>query len=70
MGSDKARAAIAFVKVVVALVAGYGISWIWIDTRGFQDEVYVPFAPYLAGLVVAVMVYLLLTKLSKGSGGD
>ncbi len=68
MASDKTRALLAFVKVLVSLAAGYAISTIWIDTRGFADEVYVPFAPYVAGLIVAVMVFLLLSKLNKGSG--
>lgn len=69
MASDKTRAAIAFVKVLVALVAGYAIFTIWADTRGYEDNL-VPYGPYVAGLIVTVMVFLLLTKLSKGSGGD
>lgn len=65
MGSDKTKALMAFVKLLVSLAAGYGILTIWTETRAGLDEWYVP---YGAGLIVAVMVFLLLSKLNKGSG--
>jgi len=63
MGSDKTRALVAFAKVAVALAAGYALATVWMETR-VDDEIYIPYA---AGLVVAVMVFLLLSKLNKGS---
>ena len=65
MGSDKTRALISFVKVLVALAAGYGIYYFWNENRAGMDEYWVPYA---AGLVAAVMVFFLLSKMSKGSG--
>ncbi len=65
MGSDKTRALLSFVKILVALVAGYAVYTLWSDTRAGLDEYWVPYA---AGLVVAAMVFFLLTKMSKGSG--
>jgi hypothetical protein len=65
MASDKMRAAISFAKVLVALGVGYAISYVWNDTRGAIDDVWVPYA---AGLVSAVMVFVLLSRLNKGSG--
>ncbi len=64
--SDKGRALIAFAKLLVALAAGGFLTYMWLDIRGEIDEWYIP---YGAGLVVAVMVYVLLTRLSK-SGPD
>jgi hypothetical protein len=64
MASDKMRALIGFVKIVVAVAVGYGIAWVWNDTRGSIDELWVPYA---AGLVSAVMVFILLSKLNKGA---
>jgi len=65
MASDKMRALIGFAKVLVALGVGYAIAWVWNDTRGGIDEMWVPYA---AGLVSAVMVFVLLSRLNKGSG--
>jgi|GEM_PF-886117 len=72
MGSNATKAAISFVKIVVALGAGYGIYYFWSETgsQRFFDESIAGYTPYLAGLIVAMMVFLLLTKMSKGSGGD
>ena len=64
MASDKMRAVISFAKILLALAVGYGIAYVWNDTRP-GDEVYMPYA---AGLVAAVMVFILLSKLNKGSG--
>jgi high-affinity Fe2+/Pb2+ permease len=64
MASDKMRALIGFVKILVALAVGYGIAWVWNDTRGGIDELWVP---YGAGLISAVMVFLLLSKLNKSA---
>ena len=69
MASDKTRAALAFVKVLIALGAGYAIFSIWVETRGYDDPL-IPYGPYVAGVIVTVMVFLLLSKLSKGSGND
>ncbi len=69
MASDKTRAAIAFVKLLISLAAGYGIFTVWAETRGYDDPL-IPYGPYVAGVIVVVMVFLLLTKLSKGSGND
>jgi hypothetical protein len=65
MASDKMRAAISFAKLLLALAVGYGIAYVWNDTRAGMDDWYVPYA---AGLVAAVMVFILLSKLNKGSG--
>jgi hypothetical protein len=35
-----------------------------------MDDAIVPYAAYIAGIIVAVMVFLLLSKLNKGSGSD
>ncbi len=64
MASDKARAAIGFAKVAVALIAGYGMVVVWMQAREGLDEWYIP---YGAGLIVAVMIFFLLSKLNKGS---
>ncbi|MEM4634095.1 MAG: hypothetical protein QW275_02985 [Candidatus Anstonellaceae archaeon] len=75
MGSDKTRAMIAFAKFAIAVGAGYALATIWMDARAGIDPEYeilgnmVPVVPYAAGLVVAVMVFLLLTKMGK-TGGD
>ena len=75
MASDKMRALMAFVKFLVAVAVGYGIYWVWAMNRGASvDAPFVPFvygydpAPYLAGLIAAIMVFVLLSKLNKGSG--
>jgi hypothetical protein len=65
MASDKMRALISFAKILVALAVGYGIAYVWNDTRGSIDEIWVPYA---AGLISAVMVFVLLSRLNKGSG--
>ncbi len=64
MASDKTKALIAIAKIGVALAVGYGIAFIWADTRGMMDEWYIPYA---AGAVAAVMVFVLLSKLNKGA---
>jgi len=65
MASDKMRAVISFAKILVALGVGYAIAYVWNDTRGSIDDVWVP---YVAGLISAVMVFVLLSRLNKGSG--
>jgi len=65
MASDKMRALVSFAKILVALAVGYAIAWVWNDTRGAIDDTWVPYA---AGLVSAVMVFVLLSRLNKGSG--
>jgi len=65
MASDKMRALVGFAKLLVALAVGYGIAYVWNDTRGAIDDVWVPYA---AGLLSAVMVFVLLSRLNKGSG--
>ncbi|MFA6328648.1 MAG: hypothetical protein WCY41_04340 [Candidatus Micrarchaeia archaeon] len=65
MASDKMRALISFAKVLVALGVGYAIAYVWNDTRAGLDEMWVPYA---AGLISAVMVFVLLSRLNKGSG--
>ena len=65
MASDKMRAALGFAKALVALGVGYAIAYVWNDTRAGIDEMWVPYA---AGLVSAVMVFVLLSRLNKGSG--
>ena len=74
MASDKTKALFVIAKLAVALAVGYGIATIWASTRDASlDEQYVgqmfgvnP-VPYIAGLIAAVMVFLLLSKLNKGS---
>ena len=65
MASDKTRAMLGFAKALVALAAGYAIWYVWGMNRPGMDEWYVP---YGAGLVAAAMVFVLLSKLNKGSG--
>jgi succinate dehydrogenase hydrophobic anchor subunit len=62
MASDKTRALLSLVKVIVALAAGYGIYYFWNENRAGLDEYWVPYA---AGIVVAAVVFFLLTKMSK-----
>lgn len=62
--SDRGRAAIAIAKVIVALIAGCYLGYIWMQLRGGLDEWFVP---YGAGLITAVMVYVLLSRLGKSS---
>ena len=64
MASDTMKAAIGFAKILVALAVGYAIAYVWNDTRP-GDEFYMPYA---AGLVCAIMVFFLLSRLNKGSG--
>jgi len=64
MASDKVRALIAFAKFAIALAAGYGIYYVWMETRGGLDEEYIP---YVAGGIVTIMVFVLLSKLNKGA---
>ena len=70
MGSDKTRALMSFVKIVIALVAGYAIFYFWNQTGSgrYFDASIADYTPYAAGLIVTVMVYFLLSKMSKGSG--
>jgi uncharacterized membrane protein YedE/YeeE len=65
MASTSTKAILSFVKILVALVAGYGLAYFWMSAREGLDEWFVP---YGAGLIVAVMVFVLLNKLNKGSG--
>ncbi|MEM4347970.1 MAG: hypothetical protein QXN37_00140 [Candidatus Anstonellaceae archaeon] len=64
MGSDKTKAAIGIAKALLSFVVGYLIWWQWTENVTFFEEEY---APYLAGLIAAVMVFILLSKLNKGS---
>jgi hypothetical protein len=75
MASDKMRAAVSFAKILVALGIGYAIYYIWGTTRDASlDDAFVPRffdlqpAPYLAGIIAAIMVFVLLSRLNKGSG--
>lgn len=67
MASDKMRALISFAKISVSAVAGFGIYFLWMENR--TGEVFPVlgewYLPYVAGIIVAAMVYLLLTKLNK-----
>jgi hypothetical protein len=62
MASDTMKAAVGFAKILVALAVGYAIAYIWNDNRPGDDF----YMPYLAGLVTAVMVFFLLSRLNKG----
>jgi len=64
MASDKTRALVAFAKIIVSLGAGFAIYSVWNETRVGLDEWYVPYA---AGVVVAAIVFFLLSKFNKGS---
>ena len=66
MASDRMRAVIGFAKLLLALAVGYGIAYVWNDTRAGLDEWYIPYA---AGLISAIMVFALMSKLNRG-GGD
>ncbi|VVC02314.1 Uncharacterised protein [uncultured archaeon] len=73
MASDKTKALLAIAKVGIALAVGYGIATLWASTRdAASDEIFMgpvfgqnP-VPYIAGLIAAGMVFLLLSKLNKG----
>ena len=67
MGSDKTRALLGFAKLLVAAVAGYGMYYVWMTERGNLENDFIPYAPYVAGIVAALMVFLLLSKLNKGA---
>lgn len=62
--SDRSRAAVAIAKVILALVAGGFLGYTWMQAREGMDEFWVPYA---AGLITAVMIYILLSKLGKSS---
>lgn len=62
--SDRGRAAVAIAKVLVALLAGGYLGYVWLQIRGPMDEWFVP---YVAGLITAVMIYILLSRLGKSS---
>ncbi|MEM4554497.1 MAG: hypothetical protein QXT25_01455 [Candidatus Anstonellaceae archaeon] len=64
MGSDKTKALIGFAKAALSLAVGYLIWWQWTENVTFFEEWYVP---YVAGLIAAAMVFLLLSKLNKGA---
>lgn len=66
MASDKTRAVLGVAKLALALAVGYAFYWIWGENRPGLDEWWVAIA---AGIVAAVMVFVLLSKLNKG-GGD
>ena len=73
MGSDKTRALMAFAKIAIAVVVGYGIFYMWTTARTLDnDDAILPgfgvYLPYAAALICIVMVFLLLSKLNKGSG--
>ena len=62
--SDRSRAAVAIAKVLLSLVAGAFLGYFWLQVRGELDEFWVPYA---AGIITAVMVYVLLSRLGKTS---
>ncbi|MCX8196705.1 MAG: hypothetical protein N3G80_00070 [Candidatus Micrarchaeota archaeon] len=64
MASDKMKALLGFAKMAVAAVVGYAIWWQWTENVTFFEEWYMP---YLAGLISAGMVFILLSKLNKGA---
>ena len=71
MASDKMRAAVSFAKLLLALAVGYGIYFVWMDNQayGFDEIMFgVPYIAIGAGLVSAIMVLVLLSRLNKGSG--
>lgn len=63
MASDKTRALLSFGRLLVAIAVGYGIYFVWSDTRSGLDEWYVPIG---AGVVATVMAFLLISKLKGG----
>lgn len=72
MASDRAKALIAIAKIAVSLVVGYGLALLWISSESSNSILSGtilgdPNAPYVGGLIAACMVYLLLSKLNKGS---
>ena len=72
MASDKTRAVLGFAKLLLAIAVGYVIAVVWIANRADADAAWfgdsAPYVPYAAGVVAAVMVFILLSKLNKGSG--
>jgi len=68
MASDKMRALISFAKLAVSAVAGFGIYFLWVENRTGETFPILGewYLPYVAGIIVTAMVYLLLTKLNKG----
>ena len=70
MGSDKSKALIAFAKLAVSVVAGYAIYWMWTENRAGLDEAQFgtigAYFPYIAFVITAGMVFLMLSKLNKG----
>ncbi len=71
--SDRGRAVIAVAKVIVALLAGGYLGYVWLVLRGASgvDEAMFPefgwLIPYIAGIITALMIYLLLSRLGKSS---
>ena len=66
MADTRMKALISIARILLSLAVGYVIYYFWVTYRATIDEpVYIAIG---AGLVSAVMVFLLLSKL-KG-GGD
>ena len=64
----KANGDLHLAKEVLRML--HNVNPLWLETRGNMDDAIVPYAAYIAGLIVAVMVFVLLSKLNKGSGSD
>lgn len=65
MAGEHVRALMAAVRVIIGLIAGYGVWWVWTEYRGQMDPWYVPVG---AGIIVVIFMFFLLYKLK--SAGD
>ncbi len=62
MASDKTRALLSFGRFLVALLLGYGIYAVWMETR--PDDPW--FYSYGAAAIAIIMAFALLSKLKGG----
>ena len=70
MGSSKTKALLGIAKILIALGFGYGVYYYWASWRiatghGLMPGETIEWA-YAAGIICAVIVYVMLGKINKG----
>lgn len=71
MASDKTKALMSIAKVLISLGFGYGVYYFWASWRiatgkGLMPGESIEWA-YAAGIICAVLVYVLLGKINKSA---
>ncbi len=71
MASNKTKALLSLFKLVIALGFGYGVYYYWYNLRIVPAKALIPGETvewaYGAGIICAVIVYVMLGKINKGS---